>query len=70
MNDLNSWDLRSLFNSCVLFNASEASSGKNITARPAKIVAGLEVEKTLELLEIIGLTIDSNVMHFSLTRSI
>lgn len=40
---------------------TETASGKNITARPGKIAAGLEVEKTLELLQIIGQTVDNSV---------
>lgn len=39
----------------------EIATGKNITIRSAKIVAGLEVHKTLELLQLIGKAIDEKV---------
>lgn len=40
----------------------ETVTGKNVTARSAKIIAGLEVSKTLELLSIIGKAIDEKVI--------
>jgi hypothetical protein len=40
---------------------SDLSTGINITARPNKIVAGLDVAKTNELLQAIGKALDKKV---------
>lgn len=41
---------------------SESTTNKTISARPSKIVAGLEVEKTLELLMAIVFGIETKVI--------
>lgn len=46
---------------------SEKFTGTNVTVRAAKIVAGLEVNKTLELLHTIGKAIDEKVGIITLT---
>ncbi|XP_075222365.1 intraflagellar transport 54 [Lycorma delicatula] len=44
-----------------LISAVKLSTGANISARPTKIVAGLEVEKTNELLQIIGKALEKKI---------
>lgn len=55
-----------VFNSFVWkFKIAEAT-GKNLSVKSAKIVAGLEVHKTLELLKLIGVALDQKVSNVSL----
>jgi len=42
---------------------SESTTNKTVSARPSKIVAGLEVAKTLEMLMIIVFGIETKVKH-------
>jgi hypothetical protein len=48
------------------FDFTEAATGAQISARPSKIVAGLEVSKTHELLQAIGKALDKKVFLFIL----
>lgn len=45
---------------------SESTTNKTVSARPSKIVAGLEVTKTLELLMTIVFGIEIKVIYINL----
>lgn len=47
-------------------NVSDLSTGMSISARPNKIVAGLDVAKTNELLQTIAKALEKNVRIFLL----
>lgn len=49
---------------------SESTTNKTISARPSKIVAGLEVAKTLELLLAIAFGIETKVKYIFLLMTI
>lgn len=46
-----------------MFNVSDLSTGATIAARPSKIVAGLDVAKTNELLQAIATALDKKVRY-------
>jgi len=48
----------------------ESTTNKTISARPSKIVAGLEVSKTLELLIAIVFGIETKVKYFIIKEDI
>lgn len=50
---------------CIII-VTETTSDINISVRPAKIVAGLEVNKTLELLRALGQAIDNKVSEVTI----